>query len=607
MNTYRRLIHYLKPYRLRLIVAIVAMAVVAATTGLYPMLLDVLTTFLVEGREGAGRVLDPLLDRVLKSGLLSKLVVENAQVHEMVESNLLVLFGVVVLLKAVSQALRFYQMGMIAQLVTRDLRRELFQATVRQSAGFFGDQATGFLVSRVVNDVSQVERAATYAVPVIVGDVLKIIVLATVCLVRYPELSLVALAAAPLAILPVFRFGKLLKRYARTAQEDLGGLTNRVTETIGGIRVVQAYGREAAEVERFDVQSGQYVATMRKSVLLRAIQTPVMELIGVAALLVTLGYAAQRVQTGVIRPGEVVGFMLALVLLYEPIKGIGRLNGFVMPGIASAERVFEIIDRPPEIGDRPGAKVIAQPPAKVVFEKVSFRYRDTGELVLEELDLMLPRGKIIALAGPSGGGKSTVAALLPRFFEVTAGRITIDGVDIRDITLESLRRQIAVVAQETYLFNDTVRANIAYGRPDASIEDVEKAARQAFAHDFISQLPNGYDTPTGERGIQLSGGQRQRIAIARAFLRDAPILILDEATSALDAESEREVQLALDRLLENRTALVIAHRLSTIRHADEILVLDQGRVVERGSHQDLASGGAIYARLVKASEGAACI
>jgi subfamily B ATP-binding cassette protein MsbA len=606
VNTYQRLLAYLRPYRGRLAIAVVAMLLLAATTGLYPLLLDLLTTYLVEGEGGAARVIAPSLERLERALAFVGLSVDPPALAAVIQSNLLVLFGAVVLIKAASQAIRFYEMGMIAQWVVRDLRRDLFAATVRQSAGFFGEQATGFLVSRVINDVSQVERAATYAVPVMFGDALKVIALAAVCLGRYLELSLIALVVTPLAVVPIVRFGRLLKRIAKDAQEDLGKLTNRVTESVGGIRVVQAYGREQHELDRFMRDSDRYVSTMKRSVVVRAVQTPAMELIGVLALLLTIGYAMRGVHSGSIRAGEVVGFLLALVLLYEPLKAIGRVNGIVVPGVASAERIFEIVDRIPDVRDRPTARPVAQAPQMVRFERVGFRYRETGQPVLLDVDFSLPRGSVIALAGPSGGGKSTIAALLPRFFDVTSGQITIDGVDIRDLELVSLRRQIALVAQETYLFNDTVRANIAYGMPGAAEAQIIEAARRAYAHDFITLLPNGYDTITGERGIQLSGGQRQRIAIARAFLRDAPILILDEATSALDAESEREVQLALDRLLQNRTALVIAHRLSTIRHADQILVVDKGRIVERGSHDELLAGGALYARLIQVSEGVTC-
>ena len=565
MSTWRRLLGYVLPYRGALWAAGVSMVALALTTGSYPVLLDLLTTILIQGAgpEAVGRALQDILTGLARFGV----VVDEAALAALLVAQVVPLFGAVVALKALSQAGRFFAMGYLAQRVIQDLRNRLFEALVRQGAPFFGAQSTGHLVSRVMNDVAQVERAATYAIPVLVGDALKVLTLGAVCLVQYTELSLVAFVALPLAVLPIVQFGRMLKRYARRGQEAVGGLTHRITETLGGIRVVHTYGAEAHEVQRFTDANDGYVKVMMKSVLVRAVQTPAMELIGVLALLLTLGYAVGKVDSGEVRPGEVVGFLLAMVLLYEPIKAIGRLNGIIVPGLVSAERVFEVMDRPPDIVDRPGAVALAHDPERVCFEQVGFRYAEDGPWVLRGFDLVLPRGQMVALVGGSGGGKSTAAALLPRLFDVTEGAITVDGVDVRDLTQASLRSRIALVAQENYLFNDTVRANIAYGRPEATAAEVEAAARRAYAHEFIAALPQGYDTVTGERGVQLSGGQRQRIAIARAFLRDAPILILDEATSALDTQSEQQVQLALDALVEDRTTLVIAHRLSTVRAA----------------------------------------
>jgi len=602
MNVWTRLVLYLKPYPALLVSALIAMGMLAVTSGLYPAMIDLLSTSLFGGTSALDGMLGDRLESLASTARDIGLSVDVAQIRASMTTHLFTLFGAVVAIKAVSQAVRFFAMGALAQRVIRDLRLEVFGAIARQDATFFADKPSGELVSRVINDAGLVERAATYAIPVMFGDLLKVAVLATMCLWQYPDLSLVSVIVLPLAALPIVGFGKLLKRFARQAQEALGDLTTRITETLGGVRVTQIFGREAHEVDRFDTETKRYLGTMMRSVLVRALQTPVMELIGVAALLGTMAWAQQKIVEGTIRPGEVIAFMLALVLMYEPLKALGRLNGIVMPGIAAAERIFEVIDRPSQITDAPNAVVLPPMSEALAFEGVTFSYAGADRPALRGLELRLERGKVVALVGPSGSGKSTAAALVPRLYDPTGGRITIDGTPITDATVASLRAQIAVVSQETYLFNDTIAANIEYGKPGASRGEIEAAARHAYAHDFIEQLPRGYETVPGERGHALSGGQRQRIAIARAFLADAPVLVLDEATSALDTESEREVQRALDALLENRTALVIAHRLSTVRNADEIVVLEGGAVVERGTHAELSSNGGVYASLVKLAE-----
>jgi ATP-binding cassette, subfamily B, bacterial MsbA len=602
LNTWRRLLGYLKPYKIQFVVALIAMIILAATTSLYPIVIDLISTSLFGGGEAVDGIVVSKLEKIAKA--LGKLGIDFSphEIRNSLGQNLLIALAVIVLTKAASQAVRFYVMGVIAQRVVADLRRELFACITRQSQAFFGEQGSGFLVSRVINDVAQVERAATYAIPVLFGDVLKVVGLASICLWQYSDLALVSVVVLPLAAVPIVRFGKMLKNYARQSQERLGSITNRVSETLGGVRIVQIYGREEFEIDRFDQESEHYVKIMMRSVMVRAIQTPIMELIGVLALVLTMLYARWKIDAGTIRPGEVIAFLMALILMYEPLKAIGRLNAILMPGLAAGERVFEIIDRPPQVLDGPKVRPLPAMKDAVVFENVSFKYPKADSNAVTDVNLRLERGKQIALVGASGSGKSTLAALLPRLYDVSSGQILIDGMPIKNASIESLRQQIAVVTQETYLFNDSIRDNIAYGLPHADDAAIEAAAKAAFAHDFITQLADGYNSFPGERGLTLSGGQRQRIAIARAFLRNAPILILDEATSALDVESEEEVQRALEALIANRTTLVIAHRLSTVQKADEIIVLDEGNIVERGTHRVLMKANGSYARLMALSQ-----
>ncbi|MBI4815322.1 MAG: ATP-binding cassette domain-containing protein [Deltaproteobacteria bacterium] len=601
MLVWRRVLAYAWPYKGRLAIALVAMLVMAATTGLYPIAIELLTTRLFAGPSEAANVLAPAIERLATGALRFGLVIDPRAASSIVEAQLVPIFAVLVFAKTLSQAARFYAMGSVAQRIVHDLRRDLFAAMVRQSAEFFGAERTGFLISRLVNDVGQVERAATYAIPVMIGDGARVVALATVCVLRYPDLSLAAAVVLPLAGAPIWFFGRALKKIAREAQQGIGVLTQRANETLSGMRVVQAYEGEARELERFDLEARRYLRTMVRSVRVRALQTPVMELVGVGALLSTAAWAERGIAAGVMGGQEVIAFLLALVLLYEPIKAIGRLNGIVVPGLVCAERVFSVMDHVPEVRDGAG-EPIAPVERGLRLEAVTFRYPGSDKAAVRGLELELGRGRVVALVGASGSGKSTVASLIPRFFDVSAGRITIDGRDIREGSLHSLRSQIALVSQDTFLFDDTVRANVAYGRPRASSAEIEAAVRSANASDFVDALPDGIDTMVGERGSRLSGGQKQRLAIARAFLKNAPILILDEATSALDPESEREVQRGLDALIANRAALVITHRLRTVRGADEVVVLTEGEVVERGRYDELMGREGAFRRLVEAGE-----
>lgn len=595
MNSVQRLLGFLRPYRGRLVIAVVAMAGLALATASYPLLLDLLATVLIQNDQSAvARALEPAARVLGYLGVHANVEAASAWL----QTNLVLLFAVVVGVKATCQAVRFFVMGDIAQRVILDLRLKLFERLIAQSSGFFHKRSSGELMSRATHDVALVERATTYAIPVMLGDLLRVLALTVVCLFQYTELFFVAALVIPLAAIPIAIFGRLLRRYGKGSQEELAGISHRLSETLGGINVVKAFGGEEHELGRFTEANTSYAKVMLKSVLVRALQTPAMELVGVAALLGTLSYAVGEVQSGVLRPGEVVGFLLALVLLYEPAKALGRINGILMPGLAAADRVFEIIDQVPDIQDAANATPLSERPAQLALNNVSFRYAEDRPWAVRNLSFSIARGEAVALVGVSGSGKSTVASLIIRLFDPTEGEVQMDGVALTDLTIASVRQNVAVVAQDTFLFNDSVAANIAYGT-EASLSDIKRAAERARATEFIEALPDGFDSIVGERGALLSGGQRQRLAIARAFLRDAPIIVLDEATSALDPENESDVQAALHDLCEDRVALIIAHDLTTVRLAREVIVMHEGQAIERGTHDELLQQGGWYGRWAK--------
>jgi subfamily B ATP-binding cassette protein MsbA len=410
------------------------------------------------------------------------------------------------------------------------------------------------------------------------------------------KLTIAAFVVIPGAMAVWGPLVKVLRRRDRRVLHLGGEVNAHIQETLAGIRLVKSSSAEGRERERFHHLTGAHFRTFLRAELARALAAPITEMLAAAGTVVLLWYGARLVLQGDLTGAQFVGFLGLSLKLYSPVKSVAKFPATAQPGLVAAERVFEFLDTPVEILDREGAERFAGFEHEIAFEDVSFAYRE-GEAVLKNVSLKVARGDVVALVGPSGAGKSTIVDLLGRFYEVTEGRVTVDGVDVRDIRIVDLRSLLGIVSQETSLFHDTVKANIAYGRPDATDEQIERAAKAAHAHDFVARLPLQYETVVGERGTELSGGQRQRIAIARAILRDPPILIFDEATSALDTESERLVQEAIERLLEGRTVFVIAHRLSTVQRADQILVLDQGRIVERGSHEQLLAAGGMYRRL----------
>ena len=504
------------------------------------------------------------------------------------------------LAKGLGSYVSSFLMTDVGQRVVRDVRNALFRHTLDQSAAFFSRRTSGQLVSRITNDVNQVQAAAE-TVTDLIRESLAIVGYIALLFFYDWNLALVFLTAAPLVVYALVRLGQRVRRVSRRGQEDIEHVTHIATEALAGHRIVKAFGAEAREAERFGRASDQLYRTNMKITGALSALPPIMELIGGAALVGALWYGARRVQVQpqVMSPGAFVGFLGTAFMMYTPIKKLSRVNASLQQAIAAAQRIFELLDTHSEVRERPNAGALAPLRDTVEFRDVGFAYDDEPErFTLRHVSFKVRAGQIAALVGLSGAGKTTLVNLIPRFYDVTEGAILVDGVDVREASLRSLREQTALVTQETVLFDDTIAANIAYGVPGADRTRIEAAARAAHAHEFIALLPGGYDARIGERGQRISGGQRQRLAIARAILKDSPLLVLDEATSALDAESELLVQDALSNLMQNRTTFVIAHRLSTVRRADVIIALEQGRVAEIGTHDELvARPNGVYAKL----------
>ncbi|RMF16240.1 MAG: ATP-binding cassette domain-containing protein [Candidatus Dadabacteria bacterium] len=564
---YLRLLGFVRPYTGRLIAATAAMLVVAATSSAVPMLVE------------------PVMDRIF--------VARDESMLGPVALAVIALFSI----KGAAWYIQGYMMAVIGHRIIADLRHRLFDRLLEQDISFFTRTSSGEIVSRITFDTTQVQQAVTRALTGTFQHIATIAGLAVVLFVQNWKLASIAIIVFPVAVWPLSRFGRAIRRYSRQTQEQMGTLSALLFEVVSGIRVVRVFRIEGPLRETVGKEVDAVSNTLIRSQRVSAASHPIMEWIGAVGIGAVLWLGGRLVIDGTVTTGQFFAFFSAVFLMYDPVK---RLNGTwqqIQQGVAAAERIFDWIDEEPRVRSE-GATPL--PPAQdggrsLRFEQVRFAYAD--EPVLCDIDFAVPAGSTTALVGPSGAGKSTIADLIARFYDPTDGRILLDGIDLRTLPLDLLRDQIAMVDQQTVLFDTTVARNIEFGRPGATRDQIVAAARAANAHAFIEQLPDGYDTVIGENGVTLSGGQRQRLAIARAIIKDAPLLILDEATSALDTESEREVQAALDRLMAGRTAVVIAHRLSTIRDADQIVVIDNGRIVETGVHDELLARNGLYARL----------
>ncbi len=597
MALYTRVLSYLRPHLAALVAAAAAtFAFAALDASAYVLLIPFVDALFGGGPTGRGGAGDAdLMSRLLEATVYRVVDIQGDALQAV--QGIIVLILVVFILKNVFDFGRTYLVAWVEQSVTRDLRNEAYDHVLRLDLSFFGRTRVGQITSRLTHDVEQMRRLLTTELAKLLSSGFEFAVAVAFMLLLSWKLTLAAFVVIPVAMGVWVPLVKRLRRGDRRVLDLAGDVSAQIQETLSGIRVVKSSSAENLERERFHSITGDYHRTFLKAERLRALAGPLTETLATVGTVVILWYGARLVVSEEALSGaQFVGFIALSLKLYAPVKYGAKFPALVQPGLAGAERVFEFLDTPVEIADRPGARVLRNPAGAIAFEDVAFEYR-AGEPVLQDITLEIPSGSVVALVGPSGAGKTTLADLVGRFYDVTSGRVCVDGVDVRDWTVASLRGAMGIVPQETVLFHDTVGANIAYGTKGATGEDIRRAARAANAHGFISALPGGYEMVVGERGTRLSGGERQRIALARAILADPPILIFDEATSALDTESERLVQEAVGRLMGERTVLVIAHRLSTVRRADLILVLSEGRIVERGDHASLFAAGGLYRRL----------
>jgi subfamily B ATP-binding cassette protein MsbA len=554
-----------------------------------PHVRRILFAFLLMGLAAgstAGRawLMEPVLDRIFvaREGSLLLLIAGSALALALVKG--LADYGDAVL------------MTRVGQRVIADVQLALFARLMRADLAYFYAHSSGTLISRFTSDAALLRGAAANVLGAIGKDAVTVVFLVGVMFYQDWLLALISFFVFPLAIRPIVAIGRRIRRVTASAQAEIGQFTTLLSQTFQGARHVKAYGMEEYEERRAAGLIERLFSLIDRGTRTRSRASPMMETLGGTAIAVVILYGGHQVISGARTPGALFSFITALLLAYQPLKSMANLNASLQEGLAAAQRIFEVLDVEPAIRDLPGARPLRISGGEIRFEDVRFGYVP-GTPVIDGLSLTIPAGHTVALVGPSGAGKSTILNLIPRFYDIERGSITIDGQNVRQVTIASLREAIALVAQEVSLFDDTVCANIAYGRFGASSAEIEEAARAAAADDFIHELPQSYDTMVGEHGVRLSGGQRQRIAIARAMLKNAPILLLDEATSALDSESERHVQRALNALIRGRTTLVVAHRLSTVQGADLICVMDRGQIVETGRHPELLARGGLYARL----------
>jgi subfamily B ATP-binding cassette protein MsbA len=595
MTTYARILSFIRPYRLTLALSILCSIFFSIFSGVSIYLIIPLLTTLFGGGAAGQPSAPPAAGSSFLPGWLiaAKDAATEAFRHAVFRAdpadslfNICVIIVSAFLLRNLFSYLQSNLMIYVEQGLTRDLRNSLYRHIHELPLAYFTNERTGNLISRIMNDVPVINTGISATFQTMIREPLLLLVYLTICLVLSWKLTLIAFIVFPVVLLVIAGVGRRVHKESGLAQERIADLTSVLHETISGVKVVKAFGMEEFENRKFSRESNSYFRTILRVTNIRNLASPTTEFLSAAAGGVIIWYGGLQVLGKSMEGSEFLGFLFAMFQLMPPIKELSNVNNRIQEASAAGKRVFEVLDTEPNIKDASDAVDLPAFSSDIRFEGVSFRYGD-GETVLDGITLKIRKGEVVAIVGPSGAGKSTLIDLVPRFYDPTGGRILIDGVDLRRVQLRSLRDKIGIVTQETLLFNDTVRNNIAYGLEECPLEKIVDAARAANAHTFVSQMPNGYDSVIGERGVKISGGERQRLALARAILKNPPVLILDEATSALDTESEILVQEAIERLMAGRTSIVIAHRLSTVQHADRIVVIEDGKIVETGKHDEL--------------------